>query len=101
MAPRAALERYAQGDIDLAAPQIMTLAHLSRFAHVEAVLADASRRAPPEIRPVSLQTASGRLVCYPGDPEHPVRERAMPGPTRLLFEGGRFRPEAGPHAWFD
>jgi 8-oxo-dGTP pyrophosphatase MutT (NUDIX family) len=101
MAPRAALERYAAGEIDMAAPQIMTLAHLSRFADVAAALGDASRRPPPVVRPMSVQTATGRLIFYPGDPEHPVRERAMPGPTRLLFEGGRFRPEAGPHAWFD
>ena len=33
---------------------------------------------------------------------HPVAARAMPGPTRLLFEQGRFRPESGLiEAWFD
>ncbi|MEI7445928.1 MAG: NUDIX hydrolase [Burkholderiales bacterium] len=102
MGPREAIERYWAGEIDMAAPQIMTLAHLSRFADVDAALADASRRVPPVIRPEPFETATGRLLCYPGDPKHPVPERAMPGPTRLLFEQGRFRPESGGlEAWFD
>lgn len=101
MGPREALERYWAGEIDLAAPQIMTLAHLARFADVQAALAHAATRVPPLICPESVQTPTGRMVCYPGDPRHPVSERAMPGPTALLFENNRFRPEAGFDAWFD
>lgn len=101
MGPREALERYWAGEIDLAAPQIMTLAHLARFGDVQAALAHAATRVPPLICPESVQTPTGRMVCYPGDPRHPVAERAMPGPTALLFENNRFRPEAGFDAWFD
>jgi hypothetical protein len=79
----------------------MTLAHVARFADVDAVLAEARRRPPPVIRPEPRQVGETRLLLYPGDPEHPVRERAMPGPTRMLFENGRFRPERGFDAWFD
>jgi 8-oxo-dGTP pyrophosphatase MutT (NUDIX family) len=102
MGPREAIERYWAGEIDMAAPQIMTLAHLSRFADVDAAMADAAARVPPVIRPEPFETPTGRLLCYPGDPRHPVAVRAMPGPTRLLFEQGRFRPESGlVEAWFD
>lgn len=102
MGPREAIERYWAGEIDMAAPQIMTLAHLSRFADVDAALADAAARVPPVIRPEPFETPTGRLLCYPGDARHPVAARAMPGPTRLLFEQGRFRPEhGGLDAWFE
>lgn len=101
MGPREAIERYWSGEIDLAAPQIMTLAHLARFDRVQAALSHAASRVPPLICPESLQTPTGRVVCYPGDPRHPVGARAMPGPTALLFENNRFRPEAGFDAWFD
>ena len=102
MGPREALERYWAGEIDMAAPQIMTLAHLSRFADVAAAMADAAARVPPVIRPEPIETPTGRILCYPGDPGHPVPARAMPGPTRLLFEKGRFRPGSGGfEAWFD
>ncbi len=101
MTPRDALLRYQAGTIDLAAPQIMTLAHMTRFADVAATLAEAATRPPPVIRPEPYETATGRVICYPGDPDHPVPHRAMPGPTRLLFENGRFRPPAGLDAWFD
>jgi 8-oxo-dGTP pyrophosphatase MutT (NUDIX family) len=102
MGAREAIERYGAGEIDMAAPQIMTLAHLARFADVDAALTAAARRPPPVIRPQPVEVATGRLLCYPGDPQHPVAERAMPGPTRLLLERGRLRPESGGlEAWFD
>jgi 8-oxo-dGTP pyrophosphatase MutT (NUDIX family) len=101
MDPRDALRRYWTQEISLAAPQIMTLAHLARLADVGAALQEASGRLPPTIRPHAVQTPEGRAVCYPGDAEHPQRERVMPGPTRLMFENDRFRPVGGFEAWFD
>ena len=98
--PRDALQRYWAREIDLAAPQIMTLAHFSRFASSADILAEARRRPPPTVEPNPRNVEGGRLVCYPGDPDHPVRERAMPGPTRLLFREGRFEPEGGFEALF-
>jgi 8-oxo-dGTP pyrophosphatase MutT (NUDIX family) len=99
--PRAALRRYWDGEIALAAPQIMTLAHLARLPGLQAVVDEASRRPPPLIEPEPHEVEGGRMLCYPGDERHPVRERAMPGPTRMLFAGGRFRPEGGFDAWFE
>jgi len=100
LAPREALERYWAGEIDMAAPQIMTLAHLARHPDVDAALADAAGRLPPVVRPHPIEVDGGRVLCYPGDPEHPVAERAMPGPTRMLLAGGRFRPPGGFDDWF-
>lgn len=101
MSPRPALQRYWDREIDMAAPQVMTLAHLSRFANVEAAMADAAGRLPPVIRPEPIQTPDGRVICYPGDPDHPEPARAMPGPTRMLVRDGRFLPLAGFEAWFN
>lgn len=100
LAPRAALARYEDGAIDLAAPQIMTMVHLSRFATVQAALDAAAAASPPAIRPESVVIDGDRWVCYPGDPAHPERGRAMPGPTRLRFASGRFTPATG-EGWYD
>ncbi|NBW69457.1 MAG: NUDIX hydrolase, partial [Betaproteobacteria bacterium] len=42
-----------------------------------------------------------RHICYPGDPQHSIREKAMLGPTRLRFIEGRFEPEEGVRAFLD
>ena len=98
--PRRALERYWAREIDLAAPQIMTLAHFARFGSAADILAEGSRRPPPTIEPNPRKIEGGRVVAYPGDPHHPLTERAMPGPTCLVFRNGRFEPEGGFDALF-
>ncbi len=98
--PRQGLDRYWANEMQLAPPQIMTLAHLSRFKSVPDVLADAGRRAPPLIQPEPMQVDGLRVVAYPGDPGHPLRERAMPGPSRLVFRNGHFEPNDGYDAFF-
>lgn len=100
LAPRAALEQYRDGAIDLAPPQIMSLAQLARHASVHSVLAAARRQSPPTILPEAFVDAGARTICYPGDPLHSVRERALPGPTRLRQQGRRFLPEEGFEALF-
>ncbi len=84
-----------KGLIDLAPPQIMSLAHLARFASAQAVLADAAQRTPPCICPENYADQGEIALCYPGDPLHSVSERALPGPTRLLVRQRRFVPEHG------
>ena len=98
--PRAALEQYWAGAIQLAPPQIMGLAHLSRFAGVADVLANARSRTPPTVLPESFELEGSRVVCYPGDDRHSVRQRALPGPTRLCWRNKRFEPEGGFEALF-
>ena len=95
LTPRAALERYRDGAIEMAPPQIMTLAQLSRHASVDAALAAARAARPPLIQPESLEQDGTRVVCYPGDACHPIRERAMHGPTRLQWRNKRFEPVDG------
>jgi 8-oxo-dGTP pyrophosphatase MutT (NUDIX family) len=95
LGPREALGRYWDGAIELAPPQIMSLAHLARHATVAEVLAQARSRRPPVIQPEPFDEDGTRVMCYPGDERHPVRERALPGPTRLHFRNRRFEPADG------
>lgn len=100
LAPRAALEGYWRGDIVLAPPQLVTLAHLSRFAQPDAAFDDAQARAPRLIHPVCRVDSGARIFCYPGDADHPEREPAFPGVSRLLLCGERFEPIDGFEGFF-
>ena len=93
--PRTALERYRDGALDLAPPQIMSLAHLHRYATVAQALAAARGRLPPTIQPETFDEDGRQGFCYPGDARHPVRDRALPGPTRLYRQGRHFLPIEG------
>ena len=93
--PRAALERYWRGEIALAPPQIMSLAHLGRHASVDGMVAEAESRAPCVVRPFSFELEGQRATAYPGDALHPERERVMPGPLRLVMRGKRLEPPGG------
>lgn len=98
--PRTALAQYWEGQIELAPPQIMSLAHLAHHANVDSVLDAARRRLPPIIEPEPFDRDGGRILCYPGDPLHSVPRRAMPGPTRLNYRNKRFEPDGGFEALF-
>jgi 8-oxo-dGTP pyrophosphatase MutT (NUDIX family) len=98
--PRAALEQYWNSRIELAPPQIMTLAHLSRFGNVDSVMQGARSSSPPLILPEAFNDGGERVICYPGDARHPVSTRAMPGPTRLSYRNKRFEPAEGFEALF-
>jgi hypothetical protein len=93
--PRNALIQYWQGDIVMAPPQIMSLSHLCLFKSVEQAMTEAAERTPPVIMPEPFDQEGMRVICYPGDPRHPVSQRALPGPTRLHFRNKRFEPEGG------
>ncbi|CAM3689016.1 NUDIX hydrolase [Polaromonas hydrogenivorans] len=95
LSPRMALQQYWAGQIALAPPQIMSLAHLSRHASVDSVMTQARGRMPPVIQPEPFDLEGGRVICYPGDARHSIRELAMPGPTRLYYRNKRFEPGDG------
>ena len=95
LTPRQALQQYWDHQIDLVPPQIMTLSHLARFATVASVLAQAHGTPPPRILPEAIQNDQEFGLCYPGDPNHSVTTRAMPGPTRLYLRNQRFEPSDG------
>jgi len=98
--PRTALQQYWDREIELAPPQIMSLAQLSRHATVASALAEAGSRPPPVILPEAFNENGERTICYPGDPAHPVTHRAMPGPSRLYWRNKRFEPDGGFDALF-
>lgn len=100
LAPRAALEQYWAGHIDLAPPQIMGLAQLARHESVAAVFAEAHTRPPPTVQPEPHDEAGVRTICYPGHPRHSIAERALPGPTCLVYRNKRFEPVDGFEALF-
>jgi 8-oxo-dGTP pyrophosphatase MutT (NUDIX family) len=93
--PREALRQYWEREIELAPPQIMSLAHLARFADVAGAMQEARSRPPPVVQPEPFNEETGRVICYPGDERHPVPERAIPGPSRLRHIDGRFEPLGG------
>ena len=95
IAPAAALRAYWDGAIELAPPQIMSLAHLARHRTVADVLAQARSRKPPRIQPEALVEDGVQIVCYPGDRCHSVAGRVLPGPTRLRWHNDRYEPEDG------
>jgi len=101
LSPRAALQQYWAGQIALAPPQIMSLAHLSHHASVDSVMTQARGRLPPVIQPEPFDQDGSRVICYPGDERHSIREPAMPGPTRLYYRNKRFEPLDGFESLFD
>jgi 8-oxo-dGTP pyrophosphatase MutT (NUDIX family) len=101
LTPRAALQRYWDRSIELAPPQIMSLAHLARHASVRSTLDEAAARHPPLVLPQPYEEHGVRMVCYPGDEHHPVRDRALPGPTRLQYLDKRFVPPHGFETLFE
>lgn len=97
---RDAFGDYEAGRIDLAPPQIIGLAHLARFDNVAQAKADALTRRPPLIEPESFDENGTRVLCYPGDERHSIRERALPTPTRLVWQDKRFQPPGGFKVFF-
>ena len=95
LTPLQALTRYAAGEIDLVAPQIMSLYELKACRNVDHALDEARQRPPALIEPHPFDDNGQRVLCYPGDACHPVPQRAMRGPTRLLLVRGRFVPVTG------
>ncbi|MDO8905245.1 NUDIX hydrolase [Hydrogenophaga sp.] len=100
LSPRAGLERFWAGEIDLAPPQIMSLCQLGGLADVAQVQAAARSRAPVLIAPEPFDVDGQRVICYPGDPSHSCADRAWPGPTRLIYRNQRFEPDGGLAALF-
>ena len=95
LTPQQALARYAAGEIDLVAPQIMSLYQLKAHQTVDAALHEAHQRPPALVEPHPFMEDGKRILTYPGDECHPVAERAMRGPTRLQLLQGRFVPLGG------
>jgi len=100
LAPRQALEKYWNNEIEMAPPQIMSLINLSFFDRVDAALEYYGSRAPACIRPQPFDLDGVRHICYPGHPRHPEPEKAMRGPSLLRFTNQRFEPQEGFESYF-
>jgi 8-oxo-dGTP pyrophosphatase MutT (NUDIX family) len=92
LSPREAIERWRDGSIKLAPPTYMSLAHLALFDSLQAAMTDARSRRPPVVQPVAFEDGGVRCLAFPGDERHPVRERAIPGPMRMKWDGAKFAP---------
>lgn len=90
--PRDAVTRWQEGGIQLAPATFMSLQHLAHFDSIGAALADARSRRPPVIQPVGFVGDGVRCLALPGDARHPLAERAIPGPLRLIWDGVKFVP---------
>lgn len=99
--PRQALERFARREIRLLPPQIMSLIELMAYPDTGTLWTATHERKPPLIEPVHVNADGDVAVCYPGDPEHPVSERSLPGPTRLRVTPEGFEPFGGFAGWLD
>ena len=92
LSPRVALARWASGGIKLAPPTYMSLQHLAQYASIESLLADARSQQPPVLQPVTFEDGGVRCLALPGDALHPQSRQAIPGPTRLVWDGAKYAP---------
>jgi 8-oxo-dGTP pyrophosphatase MutT (NUDIX family) len=93
--PHQAIENYWNGQMTLAPVQLLTLMQVGRLPTAEQVMAAARLRPPMQVLPEPHDVHGQRVLCYPGDPGHPVKQAAWEGPTRMTFRNGRFEPEGG------
>jgi len=80
-----AVEEHQAGSLPLSPPTFCTLQDMLGIGSTDELVAYAASRPPPCIEPVSQQVDGRNVILFPGDPEHPVRERALRGPTRRLL----------------
>lgn len=98
--PLHVLARWSAGEIQLAPPTHRTLAWLSGFATLEDALKAAGDACLDPVCPRLVRHVDGsgetRALVLPGDRDHEVRERRVPGPSRFVLRGERFVPEDAP-----
>jgi hypothetical protein len=83
--PAGALEAAEAGDIRLAPPTSVTLDGLRDAGTVDEAMQMAREATIQPILPLLRRIGDEMVVIYPGDPAHPLRERALPGPTRHVL----------------
>ena len=93
--PHQAIENYWNGQMTLAPVQLLTLMQVARLPTAEQVMQAARLRPPMQVLPEPHDVNGQRVLCYPGDPRHSVKQAAWEGPTRMTFRNGRFEPEGG------
>jgi len=98
--PLEVLRRWDAGEVQVAPPTHRTLALLSACTSTEAVLSLAAESCLDPICPRLVHQKDGDTqtlaLTLPGDPEHEVHERRVPGPSRYVLRGERWRAEDAP-----
>jgi hypothetical protein len=98
--PAELLRRWEAGEVQLMPPTHRTIAVLGECDSTEAVIAmaEASNLDPICPRLVPHHDAQGDTMALvlPGDPEHELRDTRVPGPSRYVLRGDRWRPEDPP-----
>jgi len=89
--PARAIEDMLAGRIKLAPPTVRTLHWMAAFDDAESMIAAASSRKPPLVRPRLVTGDGAWFLALPGDPAHPESEPALPGATRMVFDNGAWR----------
>lgn len=89
-APEEALDRADRLEMMLAPPTLRTLQELAEASDVDEAISLGARRPLPLIRPGVAQVGESFFLTLPGDPLHPEKTRALPGPTRLRWDKGRW-----------
>jgi 8-oxo-dGTP pyrophosphatase MutT (NUDIX family) len=83
--PTGALEAADAGEIRLAPPTSVTLDGLRQASSVDDAMRRARASTIQPILPLLRRIGDEMVVIYPGDPAHPLPERALPGPTRRVL----------------
>src|SRR5581483_11522146 len=98
--PGDVLARAERGEIFLAPPTSRTLELLAEVGSVReaTALAEGLSLAPVCPRFVAAGPDGAPFLALPGDPEHELSERVVPGPTRYVWRGERFVSEEAPPA---
>jgi 8-oxo-dGTP pyrophosphatase MutT (NUDIX family) len=98
--PRAVLDRFEQGTLQLAPPTHRSLQVLGEVRSLADAFALAAAACLDPICPRLVQQGAGDsqtlALVLPGDPEHSVTESRVPGTSRYVLRGDRWRSEAAP-----
>ncbi len=101
--PAEILRRWEAGEVQVAPPTHCTIALLASCATTDAVLELAAASCLDPICPRLVRVPSPTedqpetlALTLPGDPEHEVPERRVPGPSRYVLRGDRWLAEDAP-----
>jgi 8-oxo-dGTP pyrophosphatase MutT (NUDIX family) len=93
IAPLEALEHVQRGEMMIAPGNVQVPRRARDVSHGRGSIRRGARAAPPRAWcPVVRNEDGRRLVILSDDPDHPDRFPRMAGPTRMVFDGGRFLP---------
>lgn len=90
LTPRQALADFEGGRIQLPPPTLRTLEELALVDTVDEAFARAASRVPRPVQPHFVDLDGTPALTLPGDPEHPLDEPRIHGPSRFVLIDGRF-----------